>query len=317
MAPSRKPPSYKPLKQRKKPMTDLQAAFRLQEEQDFFDMEQDQPVDPTGNLAAQTRIRDEADEVYEDLGVYDGEAIRNNEANAVNENRHEADNDDWVDVVNIKLSEEQQRIVNELNSNLYQSKRLEDEERWTRAAQQMAEPYILARQLTSHWGDHSLWNHDYKPQCRCPVATREVTLVDLFSTHQPFSVREDFDQTDNKLAARTKRLLQFCNCKPDSVRLIQMGYFPASPTFPRTAFSIRLLWFYQVLWKHCSVRLQGFALALDEFLDGKNGLMMSSRSLRVRTSEVELDQRSITDEPSVLILASSVAKATDRCCEST
>lgn len=319
MAPSQKPPSYKPLKQRKRPMTGLQAAFRLQEEQDLIEMEQAQPVDLPGNFPEPTRIGDQAIHVYDDLVVDDSEQIINEEVVGGNEQGRGTDEDAWVDIVNMELSEEQQRIVIELNSNLYQRKRLEDEERWTRAAQAMFDPYIIARKSTSHWGDCSLWNHDFKPQCRCPVATREVTLVDLFSKHMTwtFWFWQDLYRYKNDVTARRKQVIDFCNCQPDNVRLVQMGYFPASPTFPRTAFSIRLLWFYQVLWKYCSVRLQGFSLALDEFLDGKNGLMISTRSLRVRTFKVFLDPLVITNNLSDLILAPSVEKATDRCCEGT
>ncbi|KAH9814031.1 hypothetical protein DFH28DRAFT_1083085 [Melampsora americana] len=61
-----------------------------------------------------------------------------------------------------------------------------------------------------------------------------------------------------------------------------MGYFPASPSHPRTAFSIRLLLFHHILWKYCSVRMQGFSLALEEYLDAKNPLMLSTKTGRPR-----------------------------------
>lgn len=97
-------------------------------------------------------------------------------------------------------------------------------------------------------------------------------------THQfPCTVLTDY-------IARKKAVIRFCNCQPDGVRLIQMGYFPASPMFPRTAFAIRLLRLFLVLWKYCGIRMQGFCLALDEYLDAKNPLMLTTRSLRVRNA---------------------------------
>lgn len=76
--------------------------------------------------------------------------------------------------------------------------------------------------------------------------------------------------------ARRKALIQFCSCQfSDQTRLIYMGYIGGSPKYPQTAFSIRLLRFYHLLWKFCSTRRGPFARALDEFLDAWNPLIIT------------------------------------------
>ncbi|KAH9806975.1 hypothetical protein DFH28DRAFT_918262, partial [Melampsora americana] len=61
--------------------------------------------------------------------------------------------------------------------------------------------------------------------------------------------------------------IQFCQCTSDQVCLIQIGYIGGSPVHPQVAYSIRLLWLHHELWEFCTVQTQGFALAIDSFLD--------------------------------------------------
>ncbi|KAA1111771.1 hypothetical protein PGT21_011422, partial [Puccinia graminis f. sp. tritici] len=75
---------------------------------------------------------------------------------------------------------------------------------------------------------------------------------------------------------RTQTEVSFCKCQSDQVRLIRMGYIGGSPKFPRTAFSIRLLRFHHIIWKHCAVSITPFSKALDEFLDSNNPLILVS-----------------------------------------
>ncbi|KAH9820123.1 hypothetical protein DFH28DRAFT_826355, partial [Melampsora americana] len=67
--------------------------------------------------------------------------------------------------------------------------------------------------------------------------------------------------------SRKQDEIQFCDCSSDQVRLMRMGYIGGSPVHPQTAYSIRLLRLHHAMWKYCTVRTQGFALALDSFLD--------------------------------------------------
>lgn len=61
-----------------------------------------------------------------------------------------------------------------------------------------------------------------------------------------------------------------------------MGFLGASPKFPCTAFSIRLMRFHQIMWQFCAVRVEPFTRALDVYLDASNPLILSSRSYQVR-----------------------------------
>lgn len=69
--------------------------------------------------------------------------------------------------------------------------------------------------------------------------------------------------------------MSFCECQTDPVRLVEMGYIGANPVYPKTAFSIRLLKHFHVIWKYCTQRIQGFVRGLDEILDDYNPMLMT------------------------------------------
>ncbi|EGG10716.1 uncharacterized protein MELLADRAFT_93555 [Melampsora larici-populina 98AG31] len=135
------------------------------------------------------------------------------------------------------------------------------------ATQEMFVAYIECHLLTAEWGDPSKWDLDHKPpQCDCQahrVRFRRVDLVDiLFITTSP--------------SDRRKAEIRFCGCQTnDNTRLIYMGYVGGSPKFPETAFSIRLLRFFHIVWKYCTSRVDPFTRALDEFLDAFNPLILT------------------------------------------
>ena len=72
--------------------------------------------------------------------------------------------------------------------------------------------------------------------------------------------------------------VKFYSCQLDQVRLIQMGYIRTSPKFPRTDFSICLLQFHHIIWKHCAVSITLFSKEIDEFLDSNNPLVLLSQT---------------------------------------
>ncbi|KAH9808051.1 hypothetical protein DFH28DRAFT_911492 [Melampsora americana] len=181
MAP--RPTPYKPLNKRKRPATDLQATFRKQEEKDAKEM---------------TKVRTQTSDTQV-LGIRKDESSAPHEDNVDNFEEHGVDHrndtgytlndDDWEDIdedesipIN-QLSEEQRQIILELNSNLYQEKRLAYEAKWASAVQAMLDAYIIAQKNTSNWGDVVLWNHDFKVPCQCAVSSRVVTLVDIHSKY--------------------------------------------------------------------------------------------------------------------------------------
>jgi uncharacterized membrane protein len=67
-----------------------------------------------------------------------------------------------------------------------------------------------------------------------------------------------------------------CSCSPnDQVRLIQAGYIGGTPVRPQSVITIRLLRFFHIVWKYCSLRFLAFAQALNEFLDPGNALFLT------------------------------------------
>ncbi|KAH9820641.1 hypothetical protein DFH28DRAFT_884096 [Melampsora americana] len=147
----------------------------------------------------------------------------------------------------------------------YKSRRVKEHERWMEQLKPMFIAYLGCLGKTSDWGDQGKWDQNWNTPCSCPLhrkKVREVDVVDLLS--------------------RGKLKIAFCNCLPDQVRLIRLGYIGSSPTQPSTAFSIRLLRFYQSLWKFCCLRVQPFCLALDMFLDAHCPLILVKGTNRVR-----------------------------------
>lgn len=67
------------------------------------------------------------------------------------------------------------------------------------------------------------------------------------------------------------------------VRLLRMGYIGGSAQAPQIAFSIRLLRYHHIVWKHCSVRLAPFVSAQDEYLDPGHSLLVNPATNQVRT----------------------------------
>jgi hypothetical protein len=69
---------------------------------------------------------------------------------------------------------------------------------------------------------------------------------------------------------------------PDVVRLIHYGYIASSSDEPRTAFSIRLLQFHEVLWKIAVISTSSFVQALTSFLDTHTEVAMYARGGKYR-----------------------------------
>ncbi|EGF99572.1 uncharacterized protein MELLADRAFT_68523 [Melampsora larici-populina 98AG31] len=160
MAP--KPTPYKPLNKRKRPATDLQATFRKQEEKDAKEMNKVRRQ--TSDTQALGIRKDGSAAPHEDN-------VDNFEEHGIddrNETGYTHNNNDWEDIDEDEripfneLSEEERQIILELNSNLYQARRLAYEAKWASAVQAMVDAYIIAQKKTSNWGDVVIWNHDFK-----------------------------------------------------------------------------------------------------------------------------------------------------------
>ncbi|POW13287.1 hypothetical protein PSHT_07824 [Puccinia striiformis] len=91
--------------------------------------------------------------------------------------------------------------------------------------------------------------------------------------HQPDYVNDELGFNNNSslwedtehIMSQQRRLFTFCPCTPDPVRLLANGYLASTPVFPQTAFSLRLLNFYDLLWNICNSHITSFAKVLQRW----------------------------------------------------
>lgn len=73
-------------------------------------------------------------------------------------------------------------VILGLRRDLHLRNRLLHEERWAWQYAIMLPTFLRCRLLTSNWGNHANWDHDFRGPCNCSNATeREVDLVDVMS----------------------------------------------------------------------------------------------------------------------------------------
>ncbi|EGG03746.1 uncharacterized protein MELLADRAFT_108932 [Melampsora larici-populina 98AG31] len=90
----------------------------------------------------------------------------------------------------------------------------------------------------------------------------------------------NWTKADSYLGSRTKRRLTFCECVPDVIRLLHLGYIAGSPQHPRTAFTVRLVQFQHHLWNYTVISTSGFIDALMAFLDNQCHSRLSPQQLK-------------------------------------
>ncbi|EGG02305.1 uncharacterized protein MELLADRAFT_91372 [Melampsora larici-populina 98AG31] len=121
-------------------------------------------------------------------------------------------------------------------STTYQERTLREEAHWAAVLLKVFLAFMMVSQQTYQWCDRVFWNRDWNPTCRCKDWQQRKVEVDTV----------DFE-------SQMKLLVEVCDCTPDLVRLVRLGYMGSQPVLPQTAFSIRLLRFHHTLWKNSSV----------------------------------------------------------------
>lgn len=147
----------------------------------------------------------------------------------------------------------------------YQERVLREEANWKAIIPAMFLSFMPCSRTTFEWVDPVLWNHDMNERCNCALWQRKVLTIDTV----------DF-------SGRAKILLETCTCTSDLVHLLRRGYIGGSPSRPTMAFSIRLLRFHHILWKYCTMRLEPFVEAVEEYLDPRSPLVLVSGSDQTR-----------------------------------
>ncbi|EGF98080.1 uncharacterized protein MELLADRAFT_96185 [Melampsora larici-populina 98AG31] len=83
----------------------------------------------------------------------------------------------------------------------------------------------------------------------------------------------------SKVDTRFKDWKERCNCtgtlRTFDVLDLTSGYIGGTPVRPQAVITIRLLRFFHIVWKYCSLRFQPFSEALNEFLDEGNPLFLA------------------------------------------
>ncbi|KAA1069373.1 hypothetical protein PGT21_022522 [Puccinia graminis f. sp. tritici] len=125
--------------------------------------------------------------------------------------------------------------------------------------------YLHFKKLTTNWTVTNPFLNQSDEVCRCPAERfkeREVDLIDLMGQ------------------SRTK--VAFCPCTPDAVHLLANGYLASTPVFPQTAFSVRLLNFYDLLWNICNAHTTPFAKVLQRWNESLSMRLHAKNSTRPR-----------------------------------
>ncbi|OAV98971.1 hypothetical protein, variant [Puccinia triticina 1-1 BBBD Race 1] len=108
--------------------------------------------------------------------------------------------------------------------------------------------YLYLKKQTLNWTLPCAFDDFSSLVCNCTpdqYKPRDVDLIDLMGQKRAKFV--------------------FCSCTPDPVRLLANGYLSSTPIFPQTAFSVRLLNFYDLLWNFCNVHTTSFCKALQRW----------------------------------------------------
>ncbi|EFP90620.2 uncharacterized protein PGTG_16646 [Puccinia graminis f. sp. tritici CRL 75-36-700-3] len=162
------------------------------------------------------------------------------------DNFAEEDSADW------ETLEETPRPVTSLSQRIFdfnsQHKIQALRRNWDRIIPQLHGVYMWLKFKTANWTASNSFDSFEGQFCNCTqFKYRTVDFVDLMSQ---------------------KRIRQkFCNCLPDAVRLLTLGYIGSSPIRPRTAISVRLLQFHDLAWQWCHVATQPFTEVVARWVE--------------------------------------------------
>ncbi|KAA1117187.1 hypothetical protein PGTUg99_036846 [Puccinia graminis f. sp. tritici] len=149
------------------------------------------------------------------------------------------DQEEGIDPTIPSAKEEYQRLAKEYN--------------WNRLLKELHTWYVTLKLHTKNWSGPNSYEEHKSDSCRCSPRdqrSRPVDMVDIY--------------------AQRRRLILFCKCTHDAVRLLRQGYLAGSPIKPQTAFSLPLLIFHNSLWNNCHIGMLPFTVALTEFLEPRS-----------------------------------------------
>ncbi|KAA1070014.1 hypothetical protein PGTUg99_004216 [Puccinia graminis f. sp. tritici] len=148
--------------------------------------------------------------------------------------------------------------------------------------------YLHFKKLTSDW-TLPTWNDNLSAEvCKCPAQSykqREVDLIDLMGKFFLDSLIHSLIVIDIQVfcfSGQRRVKFAFCACTPDPVHLLASGYLASTPVFPQTAFSVRLLNFYDILWNICNAHTTPFAKVLQRWNESRSIRLHAKNSTKAR-----------------------------------
>ncbi|KAA1082322.1 hypothetical protein PGTUg99_032960 [Puccinia graminis f. sp. tritici] len=175
----------------------------------------------------------------------------------------------WEDIEEIMNEEDQasRARLRSLHQEMIQQQRHRN---WNDVLKWLLPAYLHLKKVTSNWTLPN-WHDNFSGEvCDCPAAhfkTREVDLIDLMGK--------------SFIPSLTLRLEQNRSLT-HPVHLLANGYLASTPVFPQTAFSVRLLNFYDLLWNICNSHATPFAKVLQRWNESRSIRLHAKNSTKPR-----------------------------------
>ncbi|EGF97607.1 uncharacterized protein MELLADRAFT_84832 [Melampsora larici-populina 98AG31] len=207
--------------------------------------------------SSSTMTRDEALKINQSLGLL---KLPQDSNSFPSLEQHNQDDLNWEDVddgvgvgIEIRLDSPGDCYARHQKSLRRVEARARIQERWKALEARLTASYLYLQHYTRNWTSQPTFDSYLSDeiQCQCSpenLRKRHVDLIDL-------------------LRHTSKHLVTFCECTPDVLRLIHLGYIAGSPQHPCTAFSVRLVRFHHHFWNNTVASTSGFIDALMVFLD--------------------------------------------------
>ncbi|EGG02049.1 uncharacterized protein MELLADRAFT_66567 [Melampsora larici-populina 98AG31] len=183
------------------------------------------------------------------------------------EDEEEGGNDDdgvgsgWVNMKDFDEDGSIRRFVAKQREYHYAQQRDKLRMQWAEIENQLTAAYLECQATTTNWTTQFSYLDDVSKDCQCEVFHHHnMDLVDILG--------------------RKSQSVKFCRCLPEPIQLVFQGFLPASPSQPRTGFSIRLLQLHHHLWLTSVCSVSGFIEGLMNFLDTRSAKPLKARGGR-------------------------------------
>ncbi|PLW40754.1 hypothetical protein PCASD_09338 [Puccinia coronata f. sp. avenae] len=140
---------------------------------------------------------------------------------------------------------------------------------WKTIEKSIAAAFFACQYHTKNWTTTTTYL-DPLEECTCTSTSKRP--VDLIHTHDRFP----------------QQPVEFCKCIPNAIRLIHLGYIAASPSKPRTAFSIPLLQLYQSLWHKSALPYTSFIAGTTYHQDSQSRQVLHAHSQKSNPCNLQI-----------------------------